>query len=170
MPDLKRVGNIEIAEDMDFQQKEWLWVRVGWIAMLLVALAGLLGLFGVGPLSDTTTRGKTIEVRHGRFERLLAPVEYKVRISPENVKNGEVRMRIDETLLDAYNIQRVVPEPESVEVSPDYHIFVFKVGSEASSQPFHIAFHMLGDRVGVVGGSIGIENGEMVHLTQFVYP
>ena len=71
MADLKIVGELQIDEDMDFQHKEWIAERWGWRIMALVLLAGLLGLFGQGPLSDKTVQSGSLLVQYGRFERLF---------------------------------------------------------------------------------------------------
>ena len=54
MSSMQRVGDLEIEQDHDFQRRSWRLQRAGWIVLSLVLLAGLLGLFGSGPLAHAT--------------------------------------------------------------------------------------------------------------------
>ncbi len=71
----KKVGSLEVDEDMQFQRKEWTVEHWSWIGMAIIAIAALLGLFGQGILSKTTVENGPIQVEYGRFERLLAPIQ-----------------------------------------------------------------------------------------------
>lgn len=53
-----------------FHQRIWRLQRVGWIAMLLVALAGLVGLLGPGSWSRTRVEHPAgLRVEHTLFAR-----------------------------------------------------------------------------------------------------
>lgn len=41
MPNLKRVGDLEINQDLDYQQRAWVIQRIAWVVIALVTLAGL---------------------------------------------------------------------------------------------------------------------------------
>lgn len=43
--------SIDLAEDPVFQEKDWRFQRIGWVIMILIIIAALLGLFGDGPFS-----------------------------------------------------------------------------------------------------------------------
>jgi hypothetical protein len=50
MAEMKRVEDLDVAEDLKAQRRNWAFVVVGSAVMIMVALAGLLGLFGAaGP-------------------------------------------------------------------------------------------------------------------------
>src|SRR3712207_4138009 len=53
MSETTRVGDLEVAEDLTFQRREWAAQRVGWVLLALVIAAALAGLLGRGPLSTT---------------------------------------------------------------------------------------------------------------------
>jgi hypothetical protein len=57
MTQLKRVGYLQIAEDMDAQRRDWKFQRICTVVMALVALAGLLGMFGGDGLMSRTAAG-----------------------------------------------------------------------------------------------------------------
>lgn len=168
MSQLKRVGDLEIDQDLDFQRKEWVVERWSWILMLLIVFAGLLGLFGQGPLSSTTVGDDPLKVHYGRFERLSAPTQMNIQVSPTAASNGEVRLRVDQSVMTLYNIQRIIPEPASTELSSGYITYVFKTG--LGDQPFQIVFDLEPSKLGMPKGAIGLENGPSVNISQFIYP
>jgi len=166
--EIEKVGNLEIDQDMDFQHKEWSVERWGWIIMALLAIAGLLGLFGQGPLSITTVENGPVQVEYGRFERLLAPTHWNIQLDEGAVQNGEVRLRVEENLLNRYNIQQIEPQPKSEELAPDYTTFVFK--APQGGQGMNIHFNLEPNKPGQASGQVGLESGPMLQLNQFIYP
>ncbi len=44
-------GDLELAQDLDFERHTWTVERIGWLAMAAVGLAALAGWLGPGPLS-----------------------------------------------------------------------------------------------------------------------
>jgi hypothetical protein len=168
VPEIGKVGDLEIDQDLDFQQKEWSVERWGWVLMALLAIAGLLGLFGQGPLSRKSAANGPVKVEYGRFERLLAPVEWNLELDQQMLKNGEARVRVDKSLLNQYNIQRIEPQPESEEVAPDHVIFVFQVPQ--GGKGITINFNLQPIKLGPASGQVGQENGPMLPVNQFIYP
>ena len=49
MPEPKRVGDLEVTQDMRHQRLEWKIERVCWAVIAFVAAAELAGLLGHGP-------------------------------------------------------------------------------------------------------------------------
>jgi uncharacterized membrane protein YtjA (UPF0391 family) len=168
MPQPKKVDGLEISEDMNFQRKEWTAERWGWVFMLIVIIAALLGLFGQGPLSSASAESGVMQVRYNRFERLLAPTQLTVRLDQDSAENGEIRLQVDQSLMQAYTVENIFPDPESVEVSPNQYIYVFKTAQ--GGRPPDILFNLQPNRLGPASGQIGLENGQAVRLSQFIYP
>lgn len=76
-----RHGNLDIEEDLPFQQRTWKVERVGWILMALIALASVLGLIDKGPLSQNRKGDpSTLEVQYNRFIHLETPAQLRVRL------------------------------------------------------------------------------------------
>lgn len=50
----RRIGDLEISQDLEFQKRSWTIQRVGWVVIALLILAGLLGVFGKGIAADAT--------------------------------------------------------------------------------------------------------------------
>lgn len=168
MSQKKKVGDLEIDQDLDFQKKEWRVERIGWVIMGLILLAGLFGLFGQGPLSAVTAGNNPLEVTYGRFERLLSPVAVEIQALPADPGAQDLRVMVDRDWLSNYQVSRISPEPDSIELTPDTQIFVFKVNQ--AGQPLQITFDLQPQKIGMHRGQIGLENGPEVQLNQFVYP
>jgi hypothetical protein len=46
MAEMKRVGDLQVGEDLKAQRRNWAFATLGSAVMIMVALAGFLGLFG----------------------------------------------------------------------------------------------------------------------------
>jgi len=168
MAKAKQVDDLQIDDDMDFQRKEWRVERIGWVAMALLALAGLLGLFGDGPLAKAKAVNGPLQVEYHRFERLLSPTQMVVQVDPEAVQNEEVRLVMGRNLMEALKVSAIAPQPERMELTPDSLVYIFKV-SEASA-PVRVTFDMETAKAGSHSGDIALENGASVNISQFIYP
>jgi hypothetical protein len=62
---LGRVNDLEVEQDLDFQQRMWAFERAGWIVMLLVISAALAGFFHHGncPSRPWTRKTRTDQIR-----------------------------------------------------------------------------------------------------------
>lgn len=171
MTEMKQVGDLQIAEDVEFQRSEWRVERFGWAAMALIVLFALLGLFGgFGPLSEATAgdAGNTIQVDYDRFMRYKAPSALIVHIDPAVIQEGEARFWFDRDYLAGLQIQQISPQPDQVEVEPDRITFTFMVAE--ADRPVEIVFNLQPDRIGMLSGSAGLEGAEALSFDQWVHP
>jgi hypothetical protein len=170
MPNLPRVGDLEIEHDMDFQRREWKIQRAGWAFMVLVIIAALLGLLGHGPLSRTSASDPdgVLTVEYERFVHYHKPLTLRFHISGTATNKDDLRLWVDRSYLDALDIHSITPEPERVEAGVDRHLFVFRVLDR--DRPTGIVFHGEMDRVGSVQGAAGVADREPARFRQFVYP
>src|SRR6185312_17388207 len=72
-----------IREDMGFQRTSWVVERAGWIALTLLLLAALAGLFGHGWLSKDSIGDGIMRVDYDRFQRITKVTAYRL-----NLKGG----------------------------------------------------------------------------------
>jgi hypothetical protein len=168
MAERQQVGDLEINQDLKFQKKEWTAERIGWISMLAISIAALLGLFGQGLLSDTTAKNGSLQVHYGRFERLLSVTELEVLVDTSQVKDGEINLQLDRHWLSYYNVQRINPEPDQSELSPEYVTYTFSVGQ--GDGMLEIAYNLQAMRVGVSRGEIAVKDGPALKFNQLIYP
>jgi hypothetical protein len=133
--------------------------------------ASACGLFGSGPLSDTSAvePSSSVRIDYPRFLRRQSPERLTVHVplEAEAREAPEVRLWIDSRLLEAFELQQITPEPERVETGQDGSTFVFAAdrGGEA-----RIVLDVEYEAWGRLRGRIGRSPDESVELRQLVYP
>jgi hypothetical protein len=162
--------SIQIEEDLTYQRREWRFERAGWAVMVVLLLAGLLGLFGYGPLSRARagTQG-ALMVRYDRLQRASAPTEYHFQAAPWLTRNGQLRLRFDDALLDEVEMESILPEPVQMRAGPGYTEFVFAMdGTEGPSA--HLQFQFKPATFGHVRGRVSTEGAEPLVIDQIIFP
>jgi hypothetical protein len=162
MGGLRRVGAIDISEDMRHERREWKVQRVGWAAMAGFLVAAGLGLFGSGPLARTSAGGADLRVDYPLFARLEAPDEIRVEARSTG---PELRIAVSRDFLTDNELEAVTPEPVSVELEGDRLVHVFHAGPGVDRIVFALRAHQLGTQSAIVASG-----GAEVDLQQFVYP
>lgn len=167
MSELRRVGDLELGQDLAYQRREWLFERIGWASLVLVVVAALAGLFGGGPLSrrERATSGDALRIEYEQFIRRKAEATLTVHLggSPD----GPVRVWIDGDYPGAVESKEIAPRPDRVEVGDGRHTFVFP--HAGSGGEVTIRFRFAPDRAGTLRGRVGV-GSHSVELSQFVYP
>jgi hypothetical protein len=168
MGKVPRVGSLEIEQDLDYQRWEWLFERVAWVALAVVVLAALLGLLGGGgPFSSVTLAAPedSLTLRHERFLHNHTTTALTVAAIPG--RDGELRLWFDRDYLDAFELRTVTPQAGRVEAGRDRVTFCFRSQDDG---PLTVHFHLEPRRVGRVAGRLGVDGGESLLFSQFVYP
>lgn len=164
-PRLNRVGDLEIDQHLGIQAFSWRLQQFGQVAIVLFLGAALSGLLGHGPLTRARAGDPaTLEVEYGRFERRTQETTMFVRLGPQ--PGGTVRLWIDASYVVAQPIQRVIPEPEGVEVLDDRLVMTLKVSGERPE----ILITTRPEAFGPIQAQMGLSGGPVVTFGQFVYP
>lgn len=165
-----RHGSLEIFEDLEFQRRSWFFQRIGWVFLSLVIVAALLGLFGPGLLNGATagSREGSFWVEYPRFARWKSPMVVRVHLGAGQGTNGETRVWVSRSYLEAMAVQQVSPTPRTVVIGSDRHTFIF--ATDASGAPSAITLHLKPDEFGSVHARAGLENGTGIALRHFIYP
>lgn len=169
MASVDRTGRFEVGQDLRFQRYQWTVQRWGWVVLLLLMAAALLGLLGRGPLSSTNTATPdgAVRVDYDRFLRRSAPTTLTVTLGPA-ATDGTARVWIDREYLGKVRLQQVTPRPEREEAGPDRHTLVFRVSRPG--EPAVVMLRFEPDESGLLRGRIGLGDGPEASFTQFVYP
>ncbi len=153
-------------EVLRFHRRMWTFQRVGWAAMLLVAVAGLAGLFGSGPFSSTTVKAADgeLSLKYQRFWR--ARSDTPLRIHVRAPAGDETPVWIERAYLREASIENVFPQPDKTRFSDDRITWYFpsKPGAEEE-----IVFEVRFDQASVHAGRLGSGRAS-VHFRQVVFP
>jgi hypothetical protein len=170
MADLKRISGVDLNQDMDYQRREWRAERIAWVFFTLVIVAALLGLLGQGPLSKARAGDPDagLELIWERIDRNHAPTQMTLMLSPAVIQNGTARVSFTREYIDRIEIDEVVPEPQSVETTPDGVTYAFE--AEDASQPVAVEVDFQYARPGMARGEVSVEGGPTLPISSFVWP
>lgn len=160
-------GRLELAVDEQFQRTEWRLQRIGWGIWLTVLVAAAIGLFGPGWIGSREIRSEDgkIVVRYERFLNYHKPT--RIDVVAEN-HAPELRVDIDNSLLDSVQMLHITPEPTRSTVTSSGITYQFEVDKGAANAK--VTFDLEYDRYGAVVGKVRVSGRDAVQLNQFVYP
>jgi hypothetical protein len=167
---LKRIGDIDINQDLAFQRTCWTAQRIGWIAMALLVLSALLGLFGRGLFSHTLIRDPSIplSVEYERFGRYQSPLTLRVHVNPGASAVGTVGLWFSQDFLRNVRIQSITPQPDRAELSPNGTVYIFGLAQRNQGGEAIVHFEPL--IIGALSGKVGLTESHTIAFTQWIYP
>jgi hypothetical protein len=152
-----------------FQRREWAVQRAGWGVLWVILLAGVLGLFGRGPLSRArATDERGWQVEYDRFGRDLTPGTLVITIPAGAEPRDTAMLWLDRGFVDAVKIRLVTPEPVAVSATSNRLEYRFLTHAEAGA--LHITFELEPQRVGWIEGRAGAPGTPGIPFHQLVYP
>lgn len=166
---MKRIGDLEIDQDLALERTEARLQRLAWMLMLLMVVAAFAGLFGPGLFNMAEARGENLRVRYARFERASSMSELEITVSSAAVHDGLIQLWISSDYERSFSIDRVTPAPESATVTRDRLIYLLRAApGTAASVTVHLK--ATSGTAGRVTGRAGLVNGGAVTFGQFVWP
>ncbi len=170
MTEPKRIGDLEIYQDLAFQEREWKVQRIGWAIMLLVILLALLGLFGTGPISTGSAEGGdgAISAGYERFIRHDGRTTLTLEVDGDQAANNEVRLWVSQDYLDAMEIQQISPQPSEAIAAGDRVIYVFPIDDPSST--LSVSFSLRPQDMGRITGEAGVPDGPSLSFSNLSYP
>jgi hypothetical protein len=161
--------DLQIEQDLPFQRREMRLSRVAWVVMLLFLLAGLAGLFGSGPLSQTTASapGDAFWIEYDRIARWQAPTPLHVHLRAGH-PSPFATVWIRHSSPEARDVERVDPPPLFAEVHPDSTHYAFYAPDTSSE--ITITFILQANGWGRREGAVGVPGGPEVPFTRIVLP
>jgi hypothetical protein len=141
--------SLHAGDDLEFE-KIWWRVEVGiWVFLVLFIGTAATGLLGRGPLAKekvSSADGRLV-VNYDRISRFKTPSETIVQISPGEVKDHEVSLWMNDTILKHLGLSQVVPQPERTEPGPDGVMYTWHVADATTS--FAVRLDLQPDQPGV---------------------
>jgi len=151
--------------DHRFHRNEWRIQRIGWVLVALFLALAVAGLFGNGPISRVHAGNGTGQLDYQRFTRYGLTTD--LVITPTAGKHDDViRIEISSDYLEAFRLDHVTPDPVAVRLAGPNLVYEFASGEPGSSISFHINPQRLWRR----SGTIRIDGGAPLDISQLTYP
>jgi hypothetical protein len=154
-----------MAESTGFMQRNWKVQRAGWLLMTLVVLLGLAGLFGQGPLTRREAAGQGLTLRYHRVVRLEATQSLEFGLGARQA--GAVALELDSGFLSRTEIERIIPEPREISVSPEGQRLSFP---SAGTGSVAIRLLFVPKKLGRLRARFGTPGGTELPVSFFVLP
>ena len=154
-----------MAESTGFMRRNWQVQRVGWVLMALVVLLGLAGLFGRGPLTRRDASAPGLTLQYQRVLRLEATESLEFTL--EARREGETGLELDSGFVNRTEIERIIPEPRDISVSPAGQRLSF-LATGSGSVAVRVLF--VPKKLGRLRGRFGTPGGAVLPASFFVLP
>lgn len=167
MAEIQRVGDLELDQDLAYQQREWRAQRIGWAVLGLLIVAASLGLMGPGLFNKATLQGDGVQLEIPRTQRYWAPAQVQFVLSADASAGEHVRLWLSQGFLGSVQVQQITPQPESVTATADGQTYLFR---RAPEQPMTVSFDVTTQQVGLVRGEARRDDRPPLLFSQFVFP
>lgn len=148
-------------EKYSFEQKEYKAQKIFWIVVIVFLAAGLLGAFGKGALSRVRVEEDEFRIEYERFLRDETSAAFSVFITQGS--GSKVVIAIGRDYAERVSIDKVVPQPVSVEAAGERLVYTFNASDGAL-----LIFSITPRRVGAMNLELTVQ-GQTRHLNQFVF-
>jgi hypothetical protein len=161
--------SIELGEDLSFQRRQWRWQRTAWMIAGAIIGAGLLGLFGEGPLSSAraVSADGTLSVEYERFVRREAPSRIVVTAAP-GTEDRSLDLHLDGSRMETMQIVSVEPTPQEALAGDGARQYRF--GRLSTRAPARILYVVETAVPGLQQLRIGVGGGSEVSFWRFTFP
>lgn len=167
---MKRVGDLEVEQDLTFEKREWRGQLIGRVVMIAIVIGALVGFFGAGPLSltEVVDESGAVHVIYEHFGRRGATTNLTVGMGPLAFSEGKAELWISSDYLGKMQVDSVTPAPDQVTADDDGYVYTFLV--DQPEDPVTVTFNFTIDSMGPVTGKIGRPDAEPLHLDHFFTP
>lgn len=152
---------MDLDERPALHQKGWKIQPIGKALVLLIMLAGLLGLFGNGWLSKQWLLQGRTQIKFERFYRRNS--DMKLEVAAAGVA-GRSAISFPLGYIKNFEVVKIVPEPERSFVRDGQLWYVFE-----AEQNLQADFYLRASKAGSIAGSVFV-NEENIPIHHFIYP
>jgi hypothetical protein len=152
---------LEIDESLPLHEKGWVIQRVGWVIIISTVIAGILGLFGEGPLSKQSPVSGNIKATYERYFRF----EAEMKIIVESASDHVSQISLPQAYLKNFKLLRFVPEPHHNTTAAGEVIYEFLPGQNRI-----VAIYLTPTNHGQIDGDMKVNGTNVFSLHHFIYP
>jgi hypothetical protein len=150
----------EIDEQLELQEKGWVIQRVGWIMIIAVMIAGALGLFGNGWISNQTSSSGNVKAEFERFFRYETEMKVLVE-SSDHISS----ISFPQKYLKDFRIIHFVPEPFNNNTTGNEVRYNFLKGQNKI-----VSVYLVPKSYGSIDGSLKVNETIVLNLDHFIFP
>jgi hypothetical protein len=167
---MSQTKSLDVQHDDSFQKSDWRIQRIGWAAWIAVVIAALAGLLGTGPLShaNSSTSDGSLSVRFDRFLHYHQPTTLEVFVRSRRGNVEPLRIKLSRSFLDRIQMLRIEPEPQEQSLAVDGVVYAFN--QESALELGKILFHYEFEDFGTSRGIAELVGSGSANFRQFVYP
>lgn len=152
--------DLDLNEDLHLQEKGWALQRVGWIFIILIMIAGVLGVFGGGMISSKKLSSGTIKAEFEQFFRY--DVEMKILLeATEHIGS----ISLPQEYLKDFREVRFVPEPVNSNTINTEVLYNFLPGTNRI-----VTIYLKPEKYGTISGTLKVNGTSNFNLSHFIYP
>jgi hypothetical protein len=159
---------LQVRQDDRFRRRERVVQRVAWVLIVLFIAAGLLGVFGPGPLSWSTAASEdgAVTVEYQRFGHLEADDLVTITVAGAAVASDSVEVELAAEWVAAVDLQSIVPQPDMETSTADG--LLLEVAAQPGS-PVTIQITYRASTVGPIDGAARLDEAT-ASFDQLIYP
>ena len=142
--------------------------RFGFVLLLLIIAAALLGLFSGGYFSEATksNAANTVQVEYQRFGRLLSPVELKITLPGQD--NAPLMLRIGGEYMARTQTDNIWPQPDEMHSEGGELVLVYQAAKPRKD--FTVWLYSTPEQPGKTVTTVTVNNQPGLSFWQFIYP
>lgn len=165
--EIKRIGDLEIEEDIVYQRRFHIAQRAAWALMVIVIVMASAGLIGPGlaGMEESASSDKRVKTEYNGS--LYHQKDSEMTIKIESPGTGPVSVWISREYLENIYIKQMLPKPENITASPGRVYYSFRHDGQGKELKINLYFQPI--RVGRLQGRVGNETSEAA-FSQFVLP
>jgi hypothetical protein len=154
---------------VDFQRKQFLAERIGWLAMGLVLVWALVGGFGEGWISQQKVwnEDRTVGLDYDRFGRRGAPSDLHLDLRPDKSAQ-ELIVHLNREFLDNVEIERITPHYRSMVIDSKGAAVTFD--ADPSANDYSITIEYKPRHAGLLHVALRALGDDEITVDQFIYP
>lgn len=156
---------MEVGADPRFDTLQWRFERVAWVLLLVVVVVALLGLLGgSGPFTRASREAGDAEVSYDRIVHYSGSTTLELTVPA--TEDG-ARVSFNRSFLEGMDVEKVQPEPQSVEAGDERTTYVFEVA--AGQDAAELLFTLRPERIGRHRAHLEFDGGTL-SFSQFALP